>query len=223
VELGVVQLGVVPYAEALELQLRLRDMRQADEIGDTLLLLEHPPVYTRGRRTEAHDLPMGEDWYRAQGIDVHDADRGGRVTYHGPGQLVGYPIMRISDVPEFVHTMEKAVIAALADEGIDAEVRDGLTGIWAGDGKIGSIGVHVSRGVTTHGFAVNVDNDLQPFEWVVPCGLDGVRMTSVSKATGKSEGISCFRKRMAYRFAQAYGMRQRITSLDRLTRAPALV
>jgi lipoyl(octanoyl) transferase len=223
VDLAVVQLGVVPYPEALELQLRLRDLRQADEIGDTLLLLEHPPVYTRGRRTEAHDLPMGEDWYRSQGIEVHDADRGGRVTYHGPGQLVGYPIMRIGDVPEYVHTMERAVVQALADEGINAEVRDGLTGIWAGEGKIGSIGVHVSRGVTTHGFAVNVDNDLQPFEWVVPCGLDGVRMTSVSKETGRADGISCFRKRMAYRFAQAYGVRQRITSLDRLLRTPALV
>src|SRR3954463_6805513 len=118
VDLAVVQLGVVPYAEALELQLRLRELRQADEIGDTLLLLEHPPVYTRGRRTEAHDLPMGEDWYRAQGIAIHDADRGGRVTYHGPGQLVGYPIMRISDVPAFVHTMEEAVVAALGDEGV---------------------------------------------------------------------------------------------------------
>jgi lipoate-protein ligase B len=234
VDLGVVQLGVVPYAEALELQLRLRDMRQAGEIADTLLLLEHPPVYTRGRRTEAHDLPMGEDWYRAQGIEVHDVDRGGRVTYHGPGQLVGYPIMRIArgdasqhalamNVPAYVHTMEKAVIAALADEGIHAEVRPGLTGIWAGDAKISSIGVHVSRGVTTHGFAVNVDNDLQPFEWVVPCGLDGVRMTSVCKETGRADGISCFRKRMAYRFAQAYEMRQRITSLDRLARTPALV
>jgi lipoate-protein ligase B len=223
VDLAVVQLGVVPYAEALELQLRLRDMRQADEIGDTLLLLEHPPVYTRGRRTEAQDLPMGEDWYRAQGIEVHDADRGGRVTYHGPGQLVGYPIMRIRDVPAYVHTMEQAVTAALADEGIRAEVRDGLTGIWASGAKIGSIGVHVNRGVTTHGFAVNVDNDLQPFEWVVPCGLDGVRMTSVSKETGHADGIGCFRKRVAYRFAQAYGMRQRITSLDRLARTPALV
>src|SRR3954465_1707567 len=224
VDLGVVQLGVVPYAEALELQLRLRDARQADEIGDTLLLLEHPPVYTRGRRTQAHDLPMGEDWYRAQGIDVHDADRGGRVTYHGPGQLVGYPIMQISDVPAYVHTMEEAVVTALADEGIRAEVRDGLTGIWAGDAKIGSIGVHVSRGVTTHGFAVNVDNDLQPFEWVVPCGLDGVRMTSVAKATGHAgEGVGCFRKRMAYRFAPAYGMRQPTASLERLVRAPALV
>jgi lipoyl(octanoyl) transferase len=223
VDLGVAQLGVVPYDEALELQLRLRDMRQADEIGDTLLLLEHPPVYTRGRRTEAHDLPMGEDWYRAQGIEVHDADRGGRVTYHGPGQLVGYPIMRISEVPEFVHTMEGAIVKALADERVEAEVRDGLTGIWAGDAKIGSIGVHVSRGVTTHGFAVNVDNDLQPFEWVVPCGIDGVRMTSVSKMTGRGEHMSCFRKRMAYCFAQAYGMRQRITSLDRLLHAHALV
>jgi lipoyl(octanoyl) transferase len=223
VDLAVVQLGLVPYAEALELQLRLRDMRQAGEIGDTLLLLEHPPVYTRGRRTEPHDLPMGEDWYRAQGIDVHDADRGGRVTYHGPGQLVGYPIMRIGDVPAYVHTMEHAILTALADEGIAAEVRDGLTGIWVDNAKIGSIGVHVNRGVTTHGFAVNVDNDLQPFEWIVPCGLDGVRMTSVSKETGKPDGIGCFRKRMAYRFAQAYGMRQRITSLDRLAPAPALV
>jgi lipoyl(octanoyl) transferase len=223
VELGVVQLGVVPYREALELQLRLRELRQAEEIGDTLLLLEHPPVYTRGRRTEPHDLPMGEDWYRAQGIEVYDADRGGRVTYHGPGQLVGYPIMRISDVPTFVHTMEHAILTALADEGVAADVRDGLTGIWADDAKIGSIGVHVNRGVTTHGFAVNVDNDLQPFEWVVPCGLDGVRMTSLSKATGRTDGMSCFRKRVAYRFAQAYGMRQRITSLERLTRAPALV
>jgi lipoyl(octanoyl) transferase len=203
--------------------LRLREARQADEIGDTLLLLEHPPVYTRGRRTEPHDLPMGEDWYRAQGIEVHDTDRGGRVTYHGPGQLVGYPIMRISDVPQYVHTMEHAILTALADEGIAADLRDGLTGIWADDAKIASIGVHVNRGVTTHGFAVNVDNDLQPFEWIVPCGLDGVRMTSVSKVTRRPDAISCFRKRMAYRFAQAYGMRQRITSLDRLRSAPALV
>jgi lipoyl(octanoyl) transferase len=222
-DLAVVQLGQVPYAEALELQLRLRAARQADEIGDTLLLLEHPPTYTRGRRTEPGDLRMGDDWYRAQGIDVHDADRGGRVTYHGPGQLVGYPIMRISDVVGYVRTMEKAVIAALVDEGVDAEVRDGLTGIWAGDAKIGSIGVHVSRGVTTHGFAVNVDNDLQPFEWVVACGIDDVRMTSLYEQTGRAGGMGCFRKRTAYRFAQAYGRRQRITSLERLIGAPAPV
>jgi lipoyl(octanoyl) transferase len=220
VDLAVIQLGQIPYEEALELQLRVRTARQADAIGDTLLLLEHPPVYTRGRRTEPHDLPMGEDWYRAQGIEVHDADRGGRVTYHGPGQLVGYPVMRIGDVVEYVHTMETAVIAALADEGVDAEVREGLTGIWAGDAKIGSIGVHVNRGVTTHGFAINVDNDLQPFEWIVPCGIDGVRMTSLYKETGRTGGMDCFRKRVAYRFAKAYGQRQRITSLERLIGTP---
>jgi lipoate-protein ligase B len=216
-DLSVVQLGLVPYDEALDLQLRLRAARQDDAIPDTLLLLEHPPVYTRGRRTEPQDLPMGEEWCRDQGIEVHDADRGGRVTYHGPGQLVGYPIMRVGDVVEFVHTMERAVVAALADEGVEAGVRDGLTGLWSGGAKIGSIGVHVNRGVTTHGFAVNVDNDLQPFEWIVPCGIENVRMTSICEATGRAGGLDCFRKRMAYRFAQAHGMRQRLSSLERLT------
>lgn len=221
-ELWVAQLGCLPYAEALELQERVRAARQADEIPDALLLLEHPPVYTRGRRTEAADLPMGDDWYRAQGIEIHDVDRGGRVTYHGPGQLVGYPIMRIDDVLKYVRDMERAVIAALADEGIQAEVREGLTGIWTGGAKIGSIGVHVARGVTTHGLAVNVDNDLQPFEWVVPCGIEGVRMTSVCRETGSDDSLACFRKRMAFRFAQTYGLRQRIVSADRLLRQPAL-
>src|SRR5207248_961526 len=117
---------------------------------------------------------------------------------------------------DYVRTMEQAIVAALADEEIDAEVREGLTGIWASDAKIGSIGVHVNKGVTTHGFAVNVDNDLQPFEWIVPCGIDGVRMTSVCREAGRGDHMSCFRKRMAYRFAQAYGMRQRLSSLERL-------
>jgi len=159
---------------------------------------------------------MGEDWYRAQGIDVQGSNRGGRVTYHGPGQLVGYPIMRIDGVGDYVATMERVVIGALADEGIEAEVRDGLTGVWAGDAKIASIGVHVSRGVTTHGFAVNVNCDLQPFEWIVPCGIDHVRMTSILKETGRADAMSCFRKRVAWRFAEAHGRRQRVVSLDRL-------
>src|SRR6476659_4124982 len=106
------RLGVIPYPEALALQKRLEAARQAGEIPDVLLLLEHPPTYTRGRRSTADELPMGIDWYRAQGIEVHDTDRGGRVTYHGPGQLVGYPIMRIGDVPAYVRTMEEAIVAA---------------------------------------------------------------------------------------------------------------
>ncbi len=218
-ELWVTQLGRVPYADGLALQEEVRARRQAGEIPDTLLLLEHPPVYTRGRRTLPADLPMGDDWYRSQGIEVHDVDRGGRVTYHGPGQIVGYPIMGIGDVVEYLRVMERALIQALADEGVEAQIRDGLTGVWVDDRKIGSIGVHVQRGVTTHGFAINVDNDLQPFEWVVPCGIENVRMTSLYKETGLVDGMRCFRKRVAWRFAEAYGMRQRIVSLDRL-RAP---
>ena len=216
-ELWVAQLGTVPYREGVELQESLRARRQAGELPDLLLVLEHPPVYTKGKRTEAGDLSMGEDWYRSRGIDVCDTDRGGRVTYHGPGQLVAYPIMAVERVRDFVHTMETAIVRALGDEGIDAEVRETpFTGVWVSGSKIGSIGVRVSGGVSTHGLAVNVDNDLQPFEWIVPCGIDHVRMTSVSKETGRGRSMPCFRKRMAWRFAEAFGMRQRIVSAQRL-------
>src|SRR3954470_4811026 len=138
-ELWVANAGRIPYLEAVELQTRLRERRQAGEIPDALLLLEHPPVYTKGRRTERDDLPMGDDWYRAQGIEVHDTSRGGRVTYHGPGQLVGYPIMAIGDVIAYLRTMESAIIGALADEQVAARIREGLTGVWVDDRKIGSI------------------------------------------------------------------------------------
>jgi lipoyl(octanoyl) transferase len=222
-DLWVAQLGTVPYRDGVALQETLRARRQAGELPDLLLVLEHPPVYTKGRRTEPGDLPMGEDWYRAQGIEVSDTDRGGRVTYHGPGQLVAYPIMAVERVADFVHTMENAIVAALADEGIPTEVRDTpYTGVWATgrggeDAKIASIGVRVSGGVTTHGLAVNVDNDLQPFEWIVPCGIDHVRMTSVAKETGRTGLLPCFRRRMAWRFAEAFGTRQRIVSERRLS------
>jgi lipoyl(octanoyl) transferase len=224
-ELWVAQLGTVPYRDGVALQETLRARRQSGELPDLLLVLEHPPVYTKGKRTEPGDLPMGEDWYRSQGIDVCDTDRGGRVTYHGPGQLVAYPIMAVERVRDFVNTMETAIVRALGDEGIDAEVRDTpFTGVWVpgADAKIASIGVRVSGGVTTHGLAVNVDNDLQPFEWIVPCGIDHVRMTSVAKETGSAGSLPCFRKRMAWRFAEAFGMRQRIVSARRLLEREAV-
>ncbi len=206
-ELWVAELGLVSYPEAVTIQERIRSERQDGSVPDVLLLLEHPPVYTKGRRAQNSDLPMGEGWYGVQGIEVCGSDRGGGVTYHGPGQLVGYPIMRVHDVPHYVHTVESVIVAALADEEIDAEVRDGLTGVWVGQSKIGSIGVHVSRAVTTHGFAINVDVDLQPFEWIVPCGMEGVRMTSICKETGRSGGMPAFRERVAGRFAEALGHR----------------
>ncbi len=227
-DLWVTTLGEVPYVEALELQDRVRAARQADAIPDTLLLLEHPPVYTRGRRATAADLPRGEAWYRDQGIDVVDSDRGGQVTYHGPGQLVGYPILRVASVREYVARLERAMIAALRDEGVAAAAPDGLTGVWAGTAKIGSIGVHVSRGVTTHGFSVNVVNGLEPFGWVAACGVENAQVTSLARekeALGQgSASMSCFRKRIAFQLAQQLGLRQRLVSPARLfaaTAAPA--
>ncbi len=227
-ELWVSHLGRVPYAEALELQRSLRERRAADELPDLLLVLEHPPVYTKGRRTEPGDLPMGEDWYRLKGIEVEETDRGGRVTYHGPGQLVAYPIMAVERVADFVHTMEEAIVAALADEGVTAEARaTPFTGVWttgraARGSKVASIGVRVRDGVSMHGLAVNVDNDLQPFDWIVPCGIDHVRMTSVARETGRERSLPCFRKRMAWRFADAFGMRQRLVSAERLLEREAV-
>jgi lipoate-protein ligase B len=225
-DLWTVNLGMVEYREAYALQERVRAARQADAIPDTLLLLEHPPVYTRGRRSEAGELVRGEAWYRDQGIDIVDVDRGGLLTYHGPGQLVGYPIMRVADLMAYVQTMERAIVAALADEGItgargrSAEGRE-VIGAWVEDRKIASIGVHRSRGVTTHGFAVNVDNDLAPFGWVVACGLPDVQMTSIARELSAHGHLPCFRKRMAYRFAEAFGRRQRLVSAARLERAIA--
>jgi len=224
-ELWVCHLGTVEYREALALQERVRAARQAGEVPDMMLMLEHWPVYTRGRRSGPDELPMGEDWYRMQGIDVVDVDRGGKVTYHGPGQLVGYPIVVVDDVVEYVRTLERAVAAVLREEGVAsarARVDEGpdYTGVWVEDRKIASLGVHVARGVTTHGFAINVENDLQPFGWVVPCGLDGVQMTSLIKETGRSAGqIKCVRRRTAFAVAQALGRRQRLVSRARLEAA----
>jgi lipoate-protein ligase B len=225
-ELWTVHLGTIEYREAYALQERVRAARQADAIPDTLLLLEHPPVYTRGRRSEPGELIRGEDWYRAHGLDIVDVDRGGLLTYHGPGQLVGYPIMRVPDLMGYVQTMERAIVTALSDEGIretrgrSDEGRE-LIGVWIDERKIASIGVHRARGVTTHGFAVNVDNDLAPFGWVVACGLPGVTMTSVAQESGTDGHLPCFRKRMAFRFAEAFGRRQRLISAARLEAAIA--
>ena len=218
-DLLVCHLGRVPYEEGVEIQERLRSRVQEGELGEVLLLLEHDPVYTLGRRSEPGELGLGEEWCRAQGIDVVKTQRGGKLTYHGPGQLVGYPIMRVGDVPAFVATMERAIVDALAEAGVTARARSHegreWTGVWAQDRKLASIGIHVSRGVSAHGFAVNVTNDLAPFSWVVACGLPSVAMTSLAQE-GSPEGLACFRKRVAYRFAQAFGRRQRLISPERL-------
>jgi len=221
-ELWVCHLGTVPYRDALALQEQIRARRQAGELPDTVLLLEHPPVYTRGRRSRHDELTLGEDFYRARGIEVVPTDRGGRVTYHGPGQLVGYPIMSAPDVVVHLRTIEDAIVAALAEDGIAARSRpaDGpdYTGVWVEDRKLASLGVHVSRGISTHGFAVNVDNDLEPFSWVVACGLPDVAMTSIAseRPPGRGTNLACFRRRMAHHLCETLGRRQRLVSPRRL-------
>jgi lipoyl(octanoyl) transferase len=207
-EVWCVRPGQVRYGESRELQKRLKAARQNGAIPDVLLLLEHPPVYTKGRRSTADELPMGEDWYRMQGIEVTDTDRGGRVTYHGPGQLVGYPIVDLraygDDVHEYIRRMERVMIESLGEWGVKAGCIEGQTGVWVGDRKIGSIGVHVDRRVTTHGFAINVNNDLQPFEWIVPCGIETCRMTSLTRELGAEQDMGAFMDTIAHVFGEIY-------------------
>jgi lipoyl(octanoyl) transferase len=228
-ELLVVRCGEVPYEEARLAQKRIETARHRGEVPDVLLLLEHPPVYTKGRRADAGELPMGEGWYRMQGIEVTDTDRGGRVTYHGPGQLVAYPILSLGpygdDVHAYVKRMERAMIATLGDWGVTAQVIDGLTGVWtAGDPppggearKIGSIGIHVNRGITTHGLAINVNNDLQPFEWIVPCGIEAVRMSSLARELASEQDLDAFATDLAERFGEIHSRRPVETPASELT------
>jgi lipoyl(octanoyl) transferase len=219
-EIWVCHLGEVPYPEGLAIQERIHAKLLAGELPDTLLLLEHPPTYTRARRSGSKDLPLGEEFYRVRGIEVHPTDRGGRSTYHGPGQLVGYAIMRVGQLDPFLRTMEDAIMAALAEEGIAARSRhrQGIdyTGVWVNDRKIASIGLHISHGVSTHGFAVNVDNDLEPFLWMIACGLPDVSMTSIARELSSEPSFERFRTVMARRFCEAHLRRQRPVSPRRL-------
>ena len=169
------ELGRVEYGRALELQQELIAQRKAGQMGDHLLLLEHPHVITLGRNGHLENLLAGDDILNRAGISFHPTDRGGDVTYHGPGQLVGYPILDLRewkrDVGAYVRGIEQTIIDTLADFGIEAGRIPKLTGVWVGEAKIAAIGVHISRWVTSHGFALNVNTDLSYFQYIVPCGL----------------------------------------------------
>jgi len=220
-DLWVCNLGLVPFGEALALQESLRAARQADEIPDSVLLLEHPPVYTRGRRSGDDELPDAPRSLGETRIEVLDVDRGGRVTYHGPGQLVGYPVVRIGDVIGYLRSLERAIVATLAREGLAASgAGERPTGVWVAGRKIASIGVHVSRRVSTHGFAINADNDLAPFSWIVPCGMPDVEMTSVGRETGRAQTIGGLRRTVAAELGRALERTPRAVEPERLLGAP---
>ena len=187
-------LGRVPYAEALEIQQRVIAARKQGLIGDTLLLLEQPPVITLGRNALRANILASDEWLANRGVELHEVDRGGDVTYHGPGQLVGYPIVDLrGEWPgkrgphlgrvDFVRMLEEALIRTCADFGVMAKRIPRLTGVWTfgetREKKLAAIGVHVSQGVTSHGFALNVTTDLGDFDWIVPCGIRNRGVTSL--------------------------------------------
>jgi lipoyl(octanoyl) transferase len=188
--LEVRHLGRVPYAHGLDLQAHLVAERQAGRIPDTLLLLEHDPVFTLGRNARVEHVLFSEAALRAQGFEVFETGRGGDVTYHGPGQVVGYPILDLSpdrcDVHRYVRDLEEVMIRTCADYGVDARRVAGMTGAWVGDEKIGAICVRIARWVTSHGFALNVSNDLAPFGMIVPCGIRGRGVTSLEQRLGRT-------------------------------------
>lgn len=187
--LTVVDLGRQPYRPVLELQREVVRARLDGRLGeDVLILVEHEPVVTLGRGTRASSLPLSVDALRTRGFEVEEVERGGDVTVHAPGQLVGYPILDLHhhrlDLHWYLRRIEEGLMAALAELGIEAGRNPGFTGVWTGPRKIASIGVHVKQWVTLHGFALNITTDLRHFEAVVPCGIEGVVMTSVARELG---------------------------------------
>jgi len=203
-------LGLTDYQDACRLQMQVHQARVADRIGDVLLLTEHFPVYTCGRTARAAHLgdreyAQGNDGAIA-GIPLHVADRGGSVTYHGPGQIVGYPILKLREhcagPKAYVARLEETLMLALAGLGLSADRRSGMPGLWVADRKIAAVGVRISRGVTRHGFALNVVNDLIPFSAIIPCGLAGFGVTSVAQEGGaavamdqaKTQALSAVRR-----------------------------
>jgi lipoate-protein ligase B len=192
--LAVAELGRVPYHEAHALQRRLADLRISGALDrDVLLLLEHEPTVTLGRGTRATSLPLSPEALARRGLTVVEVERGGDVTWHGPGQLVGYPILDLhghrQDLHWYLRQLEEALIVALDRLMIPAERNPGLTGVWTRGRKVASIGIHVRHWVTSHGFALNVKNDLQDFGLIVPCGISGVEMTSVARELGSSTDV----------------------------------
>jgi lipoyl(octanoyl) transferase len=205
-KLSVARMGVIDYQAALELQGTLVAARMHDKIGDTLLLLEHPPVYTLGRGADASFIldPPAD-------VPIHRVSRGGQVTYHGPGQLVGYPILKLADaerdVIRYLRKLEQVIVEALAAVAIAAQRREGLTGVWIGDEKIASIGVGIRRWTTLHGFAINVATDLGCFDRIVPCGIAGCRMTSLTELGRPEITVMEFAAIIERAFATIFGYR----------------
>jgi len=227
----VVRLGTIGYTDALELQRRVARARITGAIADdVLLLVEHPPVVTLGRSTKAHNVTSSPEFLASRGIELHEVERGGDVTFHGPGQLVGYPIVDLKrhrqDLHWYLRQVEEALIVALAEVDVSGERSTGYTGVWTsadgahGPRKLASIGVHARDWVTWHGFALNVSTDLRYFDLIVPCGIGGVDMTSIDRErteTGREPvTMSTVEDAVARAFGGVFTLEPRPTTLDTL-------
>ena len=210
-------MGLIPYAEAYALQKRVVAARKLSGIEDVLLFCEHPHVITQGRNGEKEHMLAGENVLRQKGVEFFETSRGGDVTYHGPGQIVAYPILNLGairrDVVWYVRMLEEAMIRATAEFGIEAKRESGKTGIWVGEGKLGeklgAIGVHISRWVTSHGLAYNVSTDLRNFELIVPCGIADRKVTSLEKLLGRSVKLAEVKPKLAKYLGEVLGLELR--------------
>jgi lipoyl(octanoyl) transferase len=211
-DLVVKRLGRVPYAQGLEIQAALVADRQARRVPDHLLLLEHDPVFTLGRNARRENVLFPAEALRERGFEVFEAGRGGDVTYHGPGQVVGYPILDLApdrcDVHRYVRDLEEVMIRTCANYGVAAGRVEGLTGTWVGRDKIGAIGVRIARWVTSHGFAFNVATDLSAFDLIVPCGIRGRGVTSLERLLGREVEVEEVMERLTPHFLQVFERRE---------------
>jgi len=220
----VVDQGLISYGPACELQRQLVAARKARVIGDVLLLCEHPPVITLGRNGTRDNLRVSDERLRAKNVEFHWSDRGGDITYHGPGQIVGYPILDLTehrrDIGCYVAQLEEVMIRATADFGLSARRVAGQHGAWLdtarGEEKLGALGVHLSRWVTSHGFAYNVSIDLSGFDLIVPCGISGKGVTSLERALGRRVKLEEVRDRLVAHFAELFSFEMTNTSGQQL-------
>ena len=204
----IIRLGTVEYHRAWELQVELATKVRDGAQPNTLLLLEHSPVYTKGRLSKPEHILLSDEELRQKGIGLYEADRGGQVTFHGPGQLVAYPVVDLRQwggPVKYVRTLERIIVDSLADFKITAETIDGITGVWVGGAKIAAIGVKISRGVAYHGFAINVTTDLSYYSHIVPCGIPDRPVTSVAQVLGEDVDMEMAQYSLAYQFGKGMG------------------
>ena len=227
-ELGFHCAGCVAYADAWAWQRSLRERRRREELPDVLLHLEHPPTFTLGKSSRPEHLKNDASTLARMDFELHEVERGGSVTYHGPGQLVGYPIVdlrpRGRDVHRFIRQLEQVLIQALGVYGLDGQTREGWTGVWLGDRKIASIGIHVRHWITMHGFALNVSTDLAHFRLIDPCGLDSSVMTSLTEQLGEGNGpeMADVSNQVARQFARVFECQLRPLVMDGKPAVPGL-